>query len=50
MARYLFRRKKKMNYFLNFSLLVLVSIAPAIILEYVEAEKPHESFSLRSNF
>ena len=43
MARYLFKRKKKMNNFMSFWLLAMVFVVPAIVLEYVDAEEPQTS-------
>ena len=40
MSRYTFRRNSNTNKIWSFSLLAMVFVGPAIVLEHVEAEEP----------
>jgi hypothetical protein len=40
MSRYIFRRKAKINKLWSFSLLAMVFVVPAFVLEHVDAEQP----------
>ena len=50
MSPYIFRRQSNTNKFWSFSLLAMLFLGPAIVLEHVEAEEPQPLLLILSNF